>query len=53
MKNCMIADVRTKAGLGFRPDKYYTNDSENTNGRLRHKTHGKELIRRNGICKSR
>ena len=43
MKNCMIADVRTKAGLGFPPDKYYTNDSENTNGRLRHKTHGKEL----------
>ena len=32
MKNCMIADVRTKAGLGFPPDKYYTNDSENTNG---------------------
>ena len=43
MKNCMIANVRTKAGLGFLPDKYYTNDSENTNGRLRHKTHGKEL----------
>ena len=39
----MIANVRTKAGLGFLPDKYYTNDSENTNGRLRHKTHGKEL----------
>ena len=37
MKNCMIVDVRTKAGLGFPPDKHYTNDSENTNGRLRHK----------------
>ena len=39
----MIADVRTKAGLGFSPDQYYTNDSENTNDRLSHKTHGKEL----------
>ena len=43
MKNCMIADVRTKAGLRFPLDKYYTNDSENMNGRLRHKTNGKEL----------
>ena len=43
MKNCMSADVRTKAGLGSPPDKFCTNDSENTNGRLRHKTQGKEL----------
>ena len=32
-----------EGGSRFSPDKYYTNDSENTNGRLRHKTHGKEL----------
>ena len=43
MKNCMAADVRTKAGLGSPPDKFYTNDSENTNASLRHKTQGKEM----------
>ena len=35
--------MRTKAGLGSPPDKFYTNDSENTNGRFLHKTQGKEL----------
>ena len=39
----MIASVRTRAGLGLPPEKFYTNDSENTNRRLRHKTRGKEL----------
>lgn len=43
MKSCMIASVRTRAGLGTPPEKFYTNDSENTNRRLRHKTGGKEL----------
>ena len=43
MKESMIASVRTEAGLGYRPDKFYTNDSENTNRRLRHKTVEKEL----------
>lgn len=43
MNNCMTAHVRTKAGLGSPPDKFYTNDSENTNIRLRHKTQRKEL----------
>ena len=43
MRNCMTADVRTKVGLGSPPDKFYTNDSENTNVRLRHKTQGKEM----------
>lgn len=43
MKDSMIADVRTRAGLGHPPDKFYTNDSENTNRRLRHKTGDKEL----------
>lgn len=43
MKESMIASVRTEAGLGYRPDKFYTNDSENTNRRLRHKTGEKEL----------
>lgn len=43
MKSCMIASVRTRAGLGIPPEKFYTNDSENTNRRLRHKTGGKEL----------
>ena len=43
MKESMIAAVRTKAGLGYPPDKFYTNDSENTNRRLRHKTRGQEL----------
>ena len=38
MKSCMIASVRTKAGLGNPPLKFYTNDSENTNRRLRNKT---------------
>lgn len=37
MKSCMITSVRTKAGLGFPPQKFYTNDFENTNRRLRHK----------------
>ena len=39
----MIADVRTRAGLGQPPDKFYTNDSENSNRHLRHKTGDKEL----------
>lgn len=39
----MIAYFRTEAGLGYRPDKFYTNDSENTNCRLRHKTGDEEL----------
>lgn len=39
----MIASVRTRAGLGLPPEKSYTNDSENTNCRLQHKTCGKEL----------
>ena len=43
MKESMIASFRTKAGLGYRPDKFYTNDSENINRRLRHKTGEKEL----------
>ena len=43
MKSCRNADVRTKAGLGSAPNKFYTNDRENTNGRLRKKTHGKEF----------
>ena len=43
MKNCMIASVRTGAGLGIPPETFYTNDSENTNRRLRHKTGGREL----------
>lgn len=43
MKESMIASFRTEAGLGYRPDKFYTNDSENTNRRLRHKTGEKEL----------
>ena len=42
MKSSMIASVRTKAGLGNPPIKFYTNDSENTNRRLRDKTKGKE-----------
>ena len=43
MKTCMIASVRTRAGLGIPPEKFYTNDSENTNRQIRHKTGGKEL----------
>ena len=43
MKGCMIASVRTRAGPGIPPEKFYANDSENTNRRLRHKTGGKEL----------
>ena len=39
----MIAYFRTEAGLGYRPDKFYTNDSKNTNCRLRHKTGDEEL----------
>lgn len=39
----MIASVRTRAGLGLPPERFYTNDSENTNHPLRHKTRGKEL----------
>ena len=43
MKELMIAFVRTKAGLGYPPDKFYTNDSENTNRLLRHKRGEREL----------
>ena len=43
MKSYMIASVRTRAGLGLPPERFYTNDSENTNHPLRHKTRGKEL----------
>ena len=43
MKTCMIARVRTRAGLGIPPEKFYTKNSENTNRRLRQKTGGKEL----------
>ena len=43
MKSCMIASVRTRAGLGLPPERCYTNDLENTNHPLWHKTHGKEL----------
>ncbi|CAB3988141.1 Hypothetical predicted protein [Paramuricea clavata] len=42
VKSCMIASVRTKAGLGNPPMKFYTNDRENTNRRLRNKTNGRE-----------
>lgn len=42
MKSSMIASVRTNAGLGNPPIKFYTNDSENTNRRLRDKTKGRE-----------
>jgi hypothetical protein len=42
VKSCMLASVRTKAGLGNPPMKFYTNDSENTNRRLRDKTNGRE-----------
>lgn len=42
IKSCMIAVVRTKTGLGNPPNKFYTNDSENTNRRLRDKTKGRE-----------
>ena len=38
-----MSSVRSRAGLGLPPKKFYTNDSENTNRRLRHKTRGKEL----------
>ena len=43
MKTYMIANVRTRAGLGIPPEKFYINDSENTNRRLKHKTGGREL----------
>ena len=36
MKTSMIAPVRTRAGLGFPPSRYYTNDSESNNFRLKH-----------------
>ena len=42
IKSSMIASVRTKAGLGNLPMKFYTNDSENTNRRLCDKTKGRE-----------
>lgn len=35
MKSSMIASVRTQAGLGFPPAKYYTNDAESNNFRLK------------------
>ncbi|PFX13242.1 hypothetical protein AWC38_SpisGene22695 [Stylophora pistillata] len=43
MEEFMNASVRTKAGLGYPPDKFYTNDSENTNRLLRHKRGEREL----------
>ena len=43
MKSCIIARVKTGAGLGILPEKFYTNYPENTNRRLRHKTGGRGL----------
>jgi len=35
MKSCMIASVRTRAGLGVPPMKFYTNDSESSNFQIK------------------
>ena len=35
MKSSMITSVRTQAGLGFAPAKYYTNNAEGNNFRLK------------------
>ena len=42
MKESMTADVRAKAGLGNPPKKFYTNDSETDNERIKHKMDHRE-----------
>ena len=46
MKSCMTADIRAKAGLGNPPKKFYTNDSETNNERIKHKMDHREA----GLC---
>ena len=37
MKESMTGEIRSKAGLGNPPQKFYTNDSETNNERIKHK----------------
>ncbi|KAJ7350129.1 hypothetical protein OS493_038330 [Desmophyllum pertusum] len=46
MKESMTADIRAKAGLGNPPEKFYTNDSESNNERIKHKMEHREA----GLC---
>lgn len=46
MKESMTADVRAKAGLGLPPKRFYTNDSETNNERIKHKMDHREA----GLC---
>ena len=46
MKESMTADVRAKAGLGNPPKRFYTNDSETNNERIKHKMDHREA----GLC---
>ena len=46
MKESMTADVCAKAGLGNPPEKFYTNDSETNNERIKHKMEHREA----GVC---
>ena len=46
MKSCMTADIRAKAGLGNPPKKFYTNDSETNNERIKHRMDHREA----GLC---
>lgn len=43
MKSCMIVSVRIRVGFGISFEKFYINDFENVNRRLRYKTGGKEF----------
>ena len=38
MVKCMLADVRTKAGMGCNPDHFYTNTCESMNSTLKRRT---------------
>ena len=42
----MAGDIRSKKGLGNRPQKFYTNDSETNNDRIEHKMEHREA----GVC---
>ena len=42
MKESMTADVRAKAGLGNPLKRFYTNDSETNNERIKHKMDHRE-----------
>ena len=46
MKNSMISEVRSRAGMGYPPEKFYDNDSESNNERIKQRMEHREA----GLC---